>query len=61
MICKKHEQLNLIYFVGDDQPVVEYLLNIPGKSDGSKPPDKKPDVSNFTTLTDSAYSFINTQ
>jgi len=39
----------------------EYLLNIPGKSDGAKPPDKKPDISNFTTVTDSAYSFINTQ
>ena len=29
MLCKKHEQLNLVYFVGIDQPLIEYVLDIP--------------------------------
>jgi hypothetical protein len=43
----------------------EYLLNIKGNGkDDNKPstiPNDKQNVSNFTTLDDSAYSFINSQ
>lgn len=48
MICKKHEQLNLIYFVGDDQPVVEYFLNIPEINPAPLSHNRN-DIFNFTT------------
>ena len=48
MICKKHEQLNLIYFVGDDQPIVEYVLNIPEVNPAPQS-NNRSDIFNFTT------------
>lgn len=45
---ENHEQLNLIYFVGDDQPVVEYILNIPEVNPAPQSHNRS-DIFNFTT------------
>ena len=47
-MCKKHEQLNLIYFVGDNQPIVEYILNIP-EVNPTPESNNSSDIFNFTT------------
>jgi hypothetical protein len=48
MICKKHEQLNLIYFLRDDQQLVKYILNIPEINPAPQSYNSS-DIFNFTT------------
>ena len=55
MICKKHEQLNLIYFVGADQPLVEYVLNIPEVNPVPQS-NNRSDIFNFTTTLYDTYT-----
>ena len=57
MICKKHEQLNLIYYAGTDQSNTQYILNIPEVT-----PDPQSQnasiLSNFTTSLYDTHSNI---
>jgi hypothetical protein len=48
MICKKHEQLNLVYFVGANQPLIEYVLDIP-EINSVPQSENYSNIFNFTT------------